>query len=64
MTDDMEPMIIRASRDETNLIIVEAVGGSWEGLMSHGDTIEEAFRNFGEAAMLYAEARDHIIEGR
>ena len=25
--------------------------------MSHGDTLEEAFRNFGEAAMFYAEVR-------
>ena len=53
----MEPMVIRAYRDEDNLIIVEAMGGAWESLMSHGDTLEEAFRNFGEAAMFYAEVR-------
>ena len=54
MRDDMEPMVIRAYRDEDNLIIVEAVGGAWEGLMSHGATLEEAFRNFGEIESIFS----------
>ena len=53
----MEPMIVKAYQDDDGLVIVEATGGAWEGLMSHGDTLEEAFRNFGEAAMFYAEVR-------
>jgi len=51
----MEPMIVKATEDDDGVIFVQALGGPWEGVMSHGATLEEAFKNFGEAAALYDE---------
>lgn len=57
----MEPMICKAYRDDDGDIVIEAIGGAWEGLVSHGATLQAAFRHFGEAATLYAEMK---AEGR
>jgi hypothetical protein len=53
----MEPMICKAYVDEDGHVMVQAVGGEWEGCMSHGATLQEAFANFGEAATLFDETK-------
>jgi hypothetical protein len=60
---DMEPMIIHAWRDEVGDIIVQAKGGNWEGCTTDGETLAEAFKNFGEVAALYAATRDGEARG-
>lgn len=54
----LEPMICKAYLDDEGDIVIEAMGGAWEGCISHGETVQEAFTNFGEAATMYAEAKN------
>ena len=53
----MEPMIAKMYLDDEGDVMVEAVGGWWEGCMSHGASIQEALSNFGEAAALFHEEK-------